>query len=64
MYFYFLVCVVGNLIKVLLYVTQRKLMRLFEGDIRTDMLNSTYCAMSKKRFDTKITYISYSYQKL
>ena len=26
-----------------LYVTQRELMRLFEGDIKTDILNSTYC---------------------
>ena len=25
------------------YVTQRKLMRLFEGDIKTDILNSKYC---------------------
>ena len=25
------------------YVTQHELMRLFEGDIKTDILNSTYC---------------------
>ena len=29
-------------IEVLKYVTQRELMRLFEGDIKTDILNSTY----------------------
>ena len=46
------------------YVTQRKLMKLFEGDIKTDILNSTYCLISKEHFDTKMIFISYSYQKL
>ena len=46
------------------YVTQRELMRLFEGNIKTDILNSTYCSISKKHFDTKIIFISHSYQKL
>ena len=46
------------------FVTQRELMRLFEGNIKTDILNSTYCSISKKHFDTKIIFISYSYQKL
>ena len=45
-------------------VTQRELMRLFEGDIKTDILNSTFCSMSKEHFDTKTIFISYSYQKL
>ena len=47
-----------------IYVTQRKLMRLFEGDIKTDILNSTYCSISKEHFDTKMIFLSYSYQKL
>ena len=46
------------------YVTQCELMRLFEGDIKTDILNSTYCSISKEHFDTKMIFISYSYQKL
>ena len=46
------------------HVTQRKLMRLFEGDIKTDILNSTYCSISKENFDTKMIFISYFYQKL
>ena len=46
------------------YVTQRELMRLFEGDTRTDSLNSKYCSISKEHFDTKMIFISYSYQKL
>ena len=46
------------------YVTQRKLMRLFEGDIKTDIKNSTYCSIPKEHFDIKIIFISYSYQKL
>ena len=46
------------------YVTQRELMRLFEGDIKTDILNSTYYSISKEHFDTKTIFISYSYQKL
>ena len=46
------------------YVTQGELMRLFEGDIKTDILNSTYCSISKEHFDTKMIFISYSYQKL
>ena len=33
-------------------MTQRELMRLFEGDIKTDISNSTYCSISKKHFDT------------
>ena len=45
-------------------VIQRELMRLFEGNIKTDILNSTYCSISKKHFDTKMIFISYSYQKL
>ena len=44
--------------------TQRELMRLFEGDIKTDILNSTYCSISKEHFDTKIIFILHSYQKL
>ena len=41
-------------------------MRLFEGDIKTDILNSTYCSISKEHFDTKtisyhIPIISYRY---
>ena len=47
-----------------IYVTQRELMRLFEGDIKTDILNSTYCSISKKHFDTKTIFITYSYEKL
>ena len=47
-----------------LIVTQCKLMRLFEGDIKTDILNFTYCSISKEYFDTKMIFISYSYQKL
>ena len=49
-----------------LYVTQSELMRLFaiEGDIKTDILNSTYCSISKEHFDTKTIFISYFYQKL
>ena len=39
------------------YVTQRELMRLFEGDIKTDILNSTYCSISKEHFDTKTIFI-------
>ena len=35
-------------------------MRLFEGDIKTDILNSMY----KEHFDTKTIFISYSDQKL
>ena len=46
------------------YVTQHELMRLFDGDIKTDILNSTYCSISKKHFDTKTIIISYFYQKL
>ena len=45
-------------------VTQRELMRLFEGDIKTDILNLTYCSISKEHFDTKMTFIQHSYQKL
>ena len=48
----------------LLFVTQRELMRLFEGDIKTYILNLTYCSISKKHFDTKMIFISYSHQKL
>ena len=47
-----------------LYVAQRELMRLFKGDIKIDILNSTYCSISKKHFDTKMIFISYSYQNL
>ena len=46
------------------YVTQRKLMKLFEGDTQTDIFNSTYCLISNKHFETKIVFISYSYEKL
>ena len=28
-------------------------MRFFEGDIKTDISNSTYCSISKEHFDTK-----------
>ena len=45
-------------------VTQHELMRLFEGDIKTEILSSTYCSIYKKHFDTKMIFISYSYQKL
>ena len=48
----------------LAYVTQHELMRLFEGDIKTDILNSTHCSISKEHFDPKTIFISYSYQKL
>ena len=45
-----------------LYVTQRELMRLFEGDIKTDILNSIYCSISKEHLDTRnnihITFLS------
>ena len=34
-------------------VAQRELMRLFEGDIETDILNSTYCSISKRHFTKK-----------
>ena len=34
-------------------MTQRELMRLFEGDIKTDISNSIYCSISKEHFDTK-----------
>ena len=47
-----------------IYVTQGELMRLFEGDIKTDILNSTYCSISKEHFDTKMIFMSYSDQKL
>ena len=47
-----------------IYVTQCELMRLFEGDIKMDILNSTFCSISKEYFDTKMIFISYSYQKL
>ena len=46
------------------YVTQRELMRLFEGEFKTDILNSLYCLISKEHFDTKTSFLSYSYQKL
>ena len=46
------------------FVTQRELIRLFEGDIKTDILNSMYCSISKEHFDTKTIFISYFYQKL
>ena len=46
------------------YVTPRELMRLFEGDIKTDILNSTYFSISKEHFNTNTIFISYSYQKL
>ena len=58
------VCVCVHLSNIQTNVTQRKLMRLFEGDIKTDMLNLTYCSKSKEHFDTKMIFISYSYQKL
>ena len=45
-------------------VTQRELMRLFDRDIKTDILNSTYRSISKEQFDTKTIFISYSYSKL
>ena len=50
--------------KTKIYVTQHELMRLFEGDIKTDILNSTYCSISKEHFDIKTMFIQYSYQKL
>ena len=50
--------------KGLAIVTQCELMGLFEGDIKTDISNSTYCSISKKHFDTKTIFISYSDQKL
>ena len=43
---------------------QYELMRLFEGDIKTDILNSTYRSISKEHFETKMIFISYSFQKL
>ena len=46
------------------YVTQRELMMPFEGDIKTDILNSPHCSIYKEHFDTKMIFISYSYQKL
>ena len=46
------------------YVTQRELMRLFERGIKTDISNSTYFLISKEHFDTKMIFISYSYQKV
>ena len=46
------------------FVTQREVMRLLKGDIKTDILNSTYCSLSKEHFYTKTIFISYSYQKL
>ena len=46
------------------FVTQRELMRLFEGDIKTDSLNLSYSSISKEHFDTKLIFISYSYQKI
>ena len=54
----------GKRVQLHTFVTQRELMRLFEGDIKTDILNSTYCSISKEHFDTKTIFISYSYQKL
>ena len=45
------------------FVTQHELMRLFEGDIKTDILNSTYCSISKNILTSKL-FLSYSYQKL
>ena len=39
---------------VLTHVTQSELVRLFEGYIKTDILNLTYWSISKKHFDTKI----------
>ena len=48
----------------IIYVTQRELMRLFEGDIKTDILISTYCSISKEHFYPKTIFISHSYQKL
>ena len=45
-------------------VPQRQLMRLFEGDTKPDILNSTYCSISEEHFDTKTIFILYSYQKL
>ena len=38
-------------------VTQRELTRLFEGDIKSDILNSRYCSISKEQFDTKTIFI-------
>ena len=52
------------LMQVETFVTQRELLRLFEGDIKTDILNLTYWSISKEHFDTKMTFISHSYQKL
>ena len=45
-------------------VTQCQLMRLFEGDIKTDILNSTYRSISKEHFDTKTIFISYFLSKV
>ena len=39
------------------YVTQRELMRLFEGNIKMDILNSTFCSIFKEYFDTKMIFI-------
>ena len=55
---------IGHSVAEILNVTQRELMRLFEGDIKTDILNSICCSISKEHFDTKMIFISYSYQKL
>ena len=32
---------------------QREVMRHFDGDIKTDILNSTCCSIFKEHFDTK-----------
>ena len=42
------------------FVTQHEQIRLFEGDIETDIFNSTYCSIPKEHFDTKMISISYS----
>ena len=42
-------------------INMMQLMRLFKGEIKTDILNSTYCSISKERFDTKMIFIPYSY---
>ena len=39
-----------------IFVTQRELMRLFEGDFKSDILNSIYCSISEEHFDTKIQF--------
>ena len=66
---YFFFCIISIYIYIYTLgkiVTQHKLMRLFEGDIniRTDILNWTFCSISKEHFDTKMIFISCSYQKL